>query len=330
MFGILKIIIILYLILLVPLMLGILWQRYVTKQRLEISVFVQGWLCMMALFYCEAVPMILFKMSLTNLKNIWLATAIIITILFLMTFFRTREEWKAEKKERKIGRGILVMFLVVICSILFVKPQTYDDTIEVVMEAYMTDTMYQYQPYTGEMYLELPEEKAYSPIEMYYAVLSNMVNAHPAIVVKILIPMGFLVIFMFNYIMWAKILFEKNKKLQEIFLFFIGIIFLLPVISKKMEMFAIWQSCWRGEILLTTTVLPLECYYVYKMIDEVSHQCRRRNMMEHGGKLLIAAIVAQLVYPKGMFFSSIIILVGIVIIAARRFQEKYAANTNNN
>ena len=331
MFDILKIVVILYMILLVPLMLGILWQRYIVKRNFGIATFVQGWLCMMALFYCETVPMVLSKSSLTKLKNTWLVTVIIINVFFFVIFLCTRKEWKLEKEDsRKSGRNVVILFLMIICSIFFLKPQTQDDTVEVVMESYMTDNLYQYQPYTEEVYQELPKEKAYSPIEMYYAVLANMVNAHPAIVVKVLIPIGFLPIFVFTYVMWARRLFRKNKKLQRVFLFLVGIIFLLPVISTNMTMLSVWQNCWRGEVLLATTVLPLVCSYVYNMIGELLQQWNKRTCIEYALKLFIVSLTAQLTYAMGMLFSCIIILSGILIIVARRCQQKYAANINHN
>lgn len=330
MIDILKIVTILYMILPVPAMLGVLWQRYIVKQHFGIATFVQGWLCMMALFYCEAVPMVMFKSSLTKLKYIWLVTVLIITVLFLLVLLRTRKKWKMEKeKSRKNSKNVVILFLMIMFSIFFLKPQIQDDTVEVVMESYMTDTMYQYQPYTGEEYQELPKEKEYSPIEMYYAVLANMVNAHPAIVVKVLIPMGFLPIVVFTYIMWARRLFGENKKNQRVFLLFVGMIFLLPVISTNMEMFGVWKNCWRGEVLLATTVLPLVCLRVYNMIRELSQQCNKRMCIEYGSKLLIVSVTAQLTYAKGMLFSCIIILSGILIVVARRCQQKYAANINH-
>lgn len=331
MMDILKFIIILYSILLIPLMLGTLWQKYIVKRHFGIATLVQGWLCMMALFYCEAVPMVLFRRTLSELKNIWVVTMLVITVLFLISFLHTRDQWRnirdifCEK-----WKYAVIPILLILCSIFFLKPEIQDDTLEIVMETVSTNTMYQYQPYTDQAYEELPENKVYAPLEMYDAVLADMVNANPAIVVKIMLPIGFLPIFMLTYVMWAKSLFQKNRKLQRIFLFFTGVMFFLPIISTNMVMFSVWQNCWKGEVLLTTTVLPLVCSNVYNMIVELSQQWNKKKCIEYVLKLLIVSLTAQLTYAKGMLFSCSIILSGILIIVARRCQQKYAANINRN
>lgn len=323
--DILKIIAILYMILLVPAIFGVLWNTYMRKKSFTAESFVRGWTCMMGLFYCEAVPVILWKMSLSSLKYIWLITVVVITVLIIFGLIKGKLEVNKWGLRKNWGY-MLISGMLILCSILFFKPDVNDDTVETVMEAYGTDTMYQYQPFTDDKYETIPEKKAYAPLEMYYAVLSGLVGAHPAIVVKILIPFAFLSVFILVYVMWAKILFQKNAKFRKIFLFFVGCIYFLPVISRNMELMAVWRNCWKGEVLLGTTILPLVCYDVYGMMISLLNQWSRKKCIRYAVNLTITVITAQLAYIKGMAFSSIIIIAGTLIIIARRFCDKYVAS----
>lgn len=308
-------------------MLGTLWQTYIVKRHLGMATLVQGWLCMMALFYCEAVPMVLFKKNLSELKNAWLVTMLVLTILYLLLCFRTKaQRRKVLNLFLKKWKCAIIPALLILCSILFIKPGIEDDTLEIVMETIATDTMYRYQPFTSEAYEELPREQAYAPLEMYYAVLFDIANTNPAIIVRIMIPMGFLPIVMIVYVLWARRLFPKNRKGQRFFLFFAGIISFLPVVSTDMSLLSIWQSCWRGEVLLATTVLPLVCSYVYLMFRELSQQWSAKTCAEYAMRLLVASLAAQLMDAKGMLYSCIIILSGGLILVVRRCQKRYAAS----
>lgn len=325
MIDILKIIVILYMILVVPVMTGVLWDTCITRRVFSMETFVRGWFCMMALFLCEAVPMIMGRASLSALKNVWLFTVIIITLSNIVMLFRGKVE--PAKLLRIINRKYVVIAgVLVLCSVLFLKPDMDDSTVETVMEAYSTDTMYQYQPYTDDEYSTIPKENVSAPIEMYYAVLADMVGAHPAIVVRLLIPIAFLNVFMLVQIMWARLLFGKNSRFRRIFLLFVGLIYFLPVISTNMEYLEIWQNCWKGEVMLGTTVLPLVCYDVYCLIVSLSEQWDRKKYIGYGRKLLISAMAGQLLYVKGMALSLIIVSSGVLIIVVRRWYEKYVAN----
>lgn len=324
MMDFLKIFVILYMILPVPLMFGILWHTYIAKEPLGIRTFVHGWLCMMALFFCEAVPLVLWKKPLSYLKNAWLVTIIIVTLIVVGKLLWGKLRWKPGKGTvKKNWKYIVLSAGMIVGSILFLQPATDDSTVEIAVEAYVTDTMYQYQPYTDEVYEQMPEDKIYSPAEMYYTVLADMVNAHPAVVVKLLIPVSFLTVFILVYVMWAKVLFKKNPKFRKIFLFFAGCIYVMPIISTNMSMLGIWKNCWKGEVLLGTTILPLVSLYVYEMMSELSEQFDRKKCIKYGVNLAIAAMAAQLFYVKGFLFSCMIIIAGGIIIGIRKFLDRY-------
>lgn len=326
--DILKIIVILYMILLVPVMFGVLWDTYMRKKSFTAESFVRGWICMMGLFYCEAVPVILMKKSLSFLKYIWLLTVVVVAVLIILMCVRGKLTWNRDILQQNF-RYILISMVLILCSVLFLKPNMRDDTVETVMEAYDTDTMYQYQPFTDDKYETMPNEKVYAPLDMYYAVISEMVGAHPAIVVKCLIPFSFLNVFLLVHIMWANVLFQKSARYRKIFLFFIGCIYFIPIISTNMELMAVWRNCWRGEVLLGTTILPLVCYDVYTMMISLLNQWSKKKCIRYVVNLIITAIAAQLAYIKGMAFSCIIIIAGFLILIVRRCHDKYATNAKD-
>lgn len=172
MIDICKLLVILYAILLVPYMAGVLWHTYVIKKEIKYGYFLKGWFVMMALFFLEALPMVMRKRPLRELKYAWIVTMILITIVFLLCVIMNRKQWKPDRAEIiKKCRLSWIPGIMILYSVVLVSPQIEDDTTEVVMTAYMTDTMYQYQPYTGEAYTELQQDRSISPIEMYYAVL---------------------------------------------------------------------------------------------------------------------------------------------------------------
>lgn len=321
-----KVLIALYAILLVPYMCGTIWKEYVMNIRQGIHVYLHGWIIMMAAFWIEAVPMILLKRPLANLTYAWFITALIVTVIFLINLFRKRAWTKFDRDSVVTSLRNFVIPVIVICyAIFFVNPSIQDDTVETVMTAYTTNSMYRYEPYSESKYQELPSEKAWSPIEIFYAVVADIADAHPSTVVKLIVPIGFLLVAICVYLSWSKLLFGENKKQQKSFLVFIGCIYFLPTILSNMALLSVWRNCWQGETIMATIVLPMVCYYVYDIMIQFQKEWNREQGIFYGVNLLFVAIVAQLTMSKGMIFSGIIVFAGILVIVIRRCWEKYAA-----
>lgn len=319
---ILGIIIMLYSLAVFPLVVAGLIRCYVKGSRTSMEYVVLGWTGALSVFAVEAIAVISSQGSLSNLKNLWLATMLVISVgSFWKNWALARG--MTIKKVRTVLQGkwriIAGMIVVTACTLLFVMPDLEDDTTEIVLESYVTDTMYKYQPYSEEEYKQIPAENHFSPIEMYYAVMARLSEFHPATVVKLVIPVFFLPIVVCVYLLWAKKIFPYDPKAQRLFLMLAGIVFLFAVFSERMKGISVLQNCWKGEILLGTVMLPLVCYYCLEIMENIYEQGIKKQLIaQYGIILTITSITSQLMYRNGFVFSGIVLATGIAIAEVRR------------
>lgn len=317
------ILLIVYLFLIVPFLTGAIIDAVTgTSEKRILRAYVNGYIVMFAAFWCVAVSFLYRGCTLKKLSIVWITATIIMSVLSIFINRTTILQYIGNKKERKnikdkkfFSTVIVVSILAIMFSILFVRPQM-EQTVEIVATSVETNTAYIYQPYTGEQYLETQTEHIFSPYEMLYAIPAYVGKLHPAFMIKIIIPIFFLIFFMGCYWELGGYFFHDEKK-QAIFLIFVEAIYYSPVYTDvETPVTGIFRSCWNGSVLLSCCILPFTLLQLLRFMDLVE-KSRMNEQIQHSalqitGLLFSALLAAQLLNHKGWFY--IILMIGIAIV----------------
>ena len=137
--------------------------------------------------------------TLEKLSMVWLLATITICVVSILA--NKKAILGCFKHKRKSGSGhkavkiaMAVTAIAILFSVVCVKPQM-EQTVQTVMTSIDTNSAYIYQPYTGEQYPATQMEKIFSPYEMLYAVTAWVSGLHPALLIKVILPLFILPIF---------------------------------------------------------------------------------------------------------------------------------------
>lgn len=262
-------------LLLIPAAAGsLVW--YKRKEMTLSGSFLTGYVLMFALFEVIALPMLFFKLSLRTL------TVTYGCILFLAGAaggVRTGKKfipgisWLKEKiKGRSIyfWVAVLLIALQIVVVVLFAHMDA-DDAFYVgtATTAQYTDTIFEYNAYTGAAYEVLPRRYALSPFPAFLAVVSELVGGlHAAITAHVVFPPVFFLVAYLVYYKIGGILFQKDRRQQEIFLFSAGVLNCFTAYSIYTSSTFMMVRIWQGKGFFAAAMLPLLFYICWRAFLE--------------------------------------------------------------
>lgn len=260
----------------IPELLGLLVLRFWKKQRNNLVLaFVLGYILEFAIGQLISVPLIFKDGSFTLLVKIYFEVICVLSIIsFLLNIFRIKEILIDMFKNLK-GTPILLslVVLVLIGMQLFIYAfyghVDGDDATYVAyaVSAVHTDTLYKYSGPTGT---DRPMEQVVmryrlGPFPLFYAIESKLIDVHPAIIAHTVLPVILLSISYMIYWLFAKLLFEKDKKSALIFMIFICILHYFSYYNGTSTMIMALTRIWQGKAVLASIILPLLLLlYLYK------------------------------------------------------------------
>lgn len=165
------------------------------KKRITRNIAFQtviGFIVYQILFQVCAIPFIWMKQSLTELAYVWAALIIVVT---LAAGYRERHQiaedfcrMKTIIRSHKLLCGITVLILLAVCWYSSLNGELNDDSlyyIGVVNTTLTTDTMFQYNAYTG---IAMPSHyfrRVLVTFEINAAVLCKLSGVHPIVLMRI-------------------------------------------------------------------------------------------------------------------------------------------------
>ena len=200
-----------------------------------------------------------------------------------------------------------------------------EQTVQTVMTSIDTNSAYIYQPYTSEQYPATQMEKIFSPYEMLYAVTACVSGLHPALLIKVILPLFILPFFMCCYWEIGKFFF-KQEKMQAVFLMIVEIIYYVPIYTAvETPVTGIFRSCWNGSVMLECCILPYAFLQVMRMLNfmyggeknKVS-DCVKHPVMMQAVLFIILYPAAQLLHHKGWFYVFLMMLLMILVWFVRK------------
>ena len=124
-----------------------------------------------------------------------------------------------------------------------------------------TDTLYQFEPYTGDAYYRFPARYVLSPFPMLAAVISRFTGVRPAVVCHTVYPFFFIPLAYFVYALLAEKLFDGKKEEKRLFLIGVSLIQLYSGFSSLTAGKFLLIRIWQGKAILAAVILPYLLYF---------------------------------------------------------------------
>lgn len=275
-----------------------------------------GYLMQFSVFYVISRMAIKKEMTLTYTTKLWMVLGGISILLAIL--YTGREIWyslfKIFRKSTYVNMNIgMIVLGVIILTRLFTSASFQDNTIEMTLTSWATDTLFVYEPYTGAQYVELPIE-AESPVCVFYAVLAKILKIHPTVLIKWILPFLLIGSCMESYKKIGEFLFHGDSKKCCCWMVIVMGIYASFVFSESLIGFQLFTTPWNGIVLFVNFVIPVSFYVVLKWLDDM----KWKKSVFYIINLIGLGMVGQLFYVRGAVFTITIILVAIVVNIVRR------------
>lgn len=285
---------------LIPLLAGIIPSYALERRKRKIgTIYLSGWLIMLAVFQIVAVPMVIMKSSLTDLVRLFSSIMFFLTLagLFVALVGIYRDSVKEyfflpDLKSVNINDKIswilfasLVLFQIVM-SILISTPDG-DDAYYVAhaVIADQTDTMYLKNAYTGADGI-LDARHVLAPFPMFIALLARRSGMHATAVAHTVLPPALIILTYLIYYKISTILFpdqEKNKR--SVFMVIMAGIQLFGNYSiYTNETFFITRT-WQGKSVLANIAIPAAFYILLRICARTEKE-RTDDELQYGTNLV--------------------------------------------
>lgn len=258
---------------LVPVLIGMSFTKYMKEERnsLFFAVLI-GYMIMLGVFELFVLPCIYFKRSLMELSSIYMA---VLAVWSVCSVIMNRKHFVEVIRNViiEIGQnnGILVMSAgVVLFQLFYYFKHVYynaDDAVYVAsaVTSYTTNTIFEINPYTGELYEKLPTRYVLSPLHAFYAILSEYVGTHPAIFIHTVCMFLFLMLGYMVYYLFAGLLFDNDVRKKGYFMVMVMVLLLFSGFSERTAGTFFIIRLWQGKAILAGILLPFVLYLVIRI-----------------------------------------------------------------
>lgn len=177
-------------------------------------------------------------------------------------------------KENKMKFVFILSVFIILAQTYFVTSKQHIDDddaydIAVAETAVSTDSIMQYDPYTGYASVQ-SSRSVLSPFQIYHAVMSKLIGIKPVEYAHtvhpiFMIPLGYIVIYLMS-----TVLFRKEHELRAYFLLIVAIINMFSNYSVYSQgtffMFRIWQ----GKAMLCSIIIPALFYFTLGIKEKIT------------------------------------------------------------
>lgn len=251
----------------VPELLGMLVLRFWKEQKNNIILaFVLGYIIEFAIGQLVSIPLIFKEGSLTELVNIYVSIigvlAIVSFIINIWRIFEVLKELISNIKKMPILLSLFMVILIGMQLLVFVKYGYINDDdayyVATATTSVQTDTLFKYSAMTGtdqknEQYLM---RYRLGPFPVYYAIMSKVLDIHPAIVAHFILPLILVPVVYMIYWLFARDFFKEDKKSAVLFMIFICFLHIFSYYSGKNNFILVLLRIWQGKSVLASIIIP--------------------------------------------------------------------------
>lgn len=304
----------------IPLFSGVLLVSVVeTKHKRPSSIYLCGWLLMIAIFQIIGSACVFMGKPLSTLTVYFSSVMFVCTVagLFLVVYglvnrtFSENFKFHNIKNISLINRLTWLLFVLMLAFQLvvsyFLEMPNGDDAyyISIALMADKLDGLFVLSPYTGYTE-ELNFRHAMSQFPIFYAFLAHQSGVHVAIVAHRIIPLVFVVITYLIYYKAASALFDDDENKVPIFMVLISGVQLFGASSiYSNEVFFLTRT-WQGKSILANIAIPAS-FVVLLQISKCTE-----NMNKQGKRWIGYLLILSLVNIIGGFASGLGLLLLVI------------------
>lgn len=255
-------------IFIVPELLGMLILRFWKEEKNNIILaFVLGYMIEFAVGQLVSIPLIFNDGTLTELMSIYVPIIGGLAIIsFIINIWRIIEILKELIRNIKLMPILSTVLLIVLIGmqLLALVKYTYvneDDAyyVATATTSVQTDTLFKYSALTGSEEADEQVLMRYrlGPFPLYYAIMSKVLDIHPAIIAHFILPFIFIPLVYMIYWLFARKLFKDDKRAAVLFMIFISILHIFSYYSGKNILILVMLRIWQGKAVLANIILPL-------------------------------------------------------------------------
>ncbi len=308
----------------VPFLIGSLLTRFINQNSNSIILcFPCGFVALLSIYEVVALPMTFLKCPFNLLVIVWLSIVIGLCIISILLHYKHFGElWHnlVETIKQLPWFAIVVILLILLQAAVLSAFMHIDDDdafyVGTATTAMHTNTIFEYDPYTGELATQFDARYALSLFPVFCAIYSALTGINVTILMHTVLPAFLIPLAYLVYYLIAKDLFKKDIKKILAFLFFVCILNIFGFASiytaSSFMLFRIWQ----GKAILASILLPFILFVCMRFFSR------------HTGKkdwflMLLIMLASCTVSSMGVFLSPILFGVLVVILSIKNKTPKY-------
>lgn len=259
----------------IPFLIGDLYHSYTKEHATVASNWCAGFIVVLGLLQVLALPCIFLKTSLDLVTGLY---CLILVAGCVYSVILNHKNYRFDFKKLviyvyKYPWQIAVMVLVVAFQMykyIAYKHVDADDSffVGLAVTAVDTNTLFEYSPYTGELYEVLMTRYVFSPFFIFSAILSNVFGIHAAVLYHTVLPPIYLLLAYTVVGLLGCELYDKNIRKVATLVAVTGIITMYFSTSIYTQSSFMLLRIWQGKAFLAAVLLPFVFYLGYKLFTD--------------------------------------------------------------
>lgn len=277
----LKILLSLIILIIMPTILGLLVRKFLNNEKNNLLIFfIIGYMIEFAICQLLAVPMIYSECTYKTLLYLFLLICMIlsgISIKINKKYFN--EIIKNSLKYIKDVPKILLLITIILIGIQvyglvgYMHEDSDDATyVAAATTAVQTNSLFKYSAQTGSLTGEhVVARYRLGPFPVYLALISGLINIHPAIVAHNIIPLIFIPLAYMVYGVLANKIFKNDKKSGLLFICILCLLHIWGGYSKRTNFAFLLFRIWQGKAILANIIIPT-IWLLFIMAEENNYK----------------------------------------------------------
>ena len=246
------------------------------KRKAPSTVFLTGWILMLALFQVCAVPCVLLRKTLTDLDFMYTVMLGLLSMIgvIIVAIELTRKNvtdcfafsnTKNSSKEEWLTWSLFAVLFVfqMVMAVIYMTPD--GDDAYYVTHAVMADefdSMYVMEPYTGVVGV-LDQRHVLAPFPMFIALLARKSGLHAAAVAHTILPLVLIPLTYLTFYKLGKAFWKKEEKKLSVYMVLIAMVQMFGGSSVYTNETFFLTRTWQGKSLLANLILPMALYILF-------------------------------------------------------------------
>jgi hypothetical protein len=166
----------------------------------------------------------------------------------------------------KIDPVLLIAVVLILVQAFMLFGLTFEDAddayfVATATTAVETNTIVQYDPYTGDPLQSINTHYVLSPHPMVYAVLGRLTLLHSTIVAHTILPLFLIPLSYIIYALFAREVLGLERRRLSLFLILLSLLNLFGAVSRFTNSIYLLGRIWQGKSVLANIALPATFYF---------------------------------------------------------------------